>query len=213
MQSISDGPPDLGRGVHDDPPGDRQASAEDEIVRALRQIMQAVDLHSRRLLEEYGLTGPQLVTLREVQRSGRVAATSLARAIHLSAPTLTGILRRLENRGLLSRSREEKDRRVMRVELTDAGREMLDRAPSPLQETFRQGLGSLDAGERLQVLVTLKRVAAMMQADAIPAVPPLLPETHEGARGGEGEEDPASTAFIPSGGDAAPTQRIGSKAP
>jgi DNA-binding MarR family transcriptional regulator len=203
----------LGRGAHDNPAGEGQTSAEDEIVRALRQIMQAVDLHSRRLMEDYGLTGPQLVTLREVQRSGRVAATSLARAIHLSGPTLTGILRRLENRGLLSRSREEKDRRVMRVELTDTGREILDRAPSPLQETFRQGLGFLDAGERLQVLVTLKRVAAMMQTDAIRAVPPLVPETYDAARGGEGEEDPASRAFIPNGGDAAPTQPIGSKAP
>ena len=38
-------------------------SMENQIVAAIRRIMRAVDLHSRRLAEEHGLTGPQLATL------------------------------------------------------------------------------------------------------------------------------------------------------
>lgn len=147
---------------------------EDDIVRSLRQIMRAVDIQSRRLSEEYGLTGPQLVTLREVRRSGRVAASTLARAVHLSGATMTGILRRLENRGLVSRSRGTTDRRTLKVELTDAGGDVVDRVPSPLQDTFRNELEKLEEWELIQILGTLKRVAFMMDATSIPAAPHLV---------------------------------------
>ena len=41
---------------------------EDQIVVAIRQIIRAVDLHSRRLVQAHGLTGPQLAVLQEVSR-------------------------------------------------------------------------------------------------------------------------------------------------
>jgi hypothetical protein len=41
---------------------------EDEIISALRRIVRAVDLHSRRMVEACGLTGPQIVVLREASR-------------------------------------------------------------------------------------------------------------------------------------------------
>ena len=75
---------------------------EDRIVAALWQIIRAVDLHSRRLVERHGLTLPQLTTLRKAAELGNASAGALAGAVHLSQPTLTGILDRLERRSLIT---------------------------------------------------------------------------------------------------------------
>ena len=58
---------------------------EDRIVAAIRRLMRAVDLHSRRLVDEFGLTGPQLATLQEAARLGPVSASALARKSSRSA--------------------------------------------------------------------------------------------------------------------------------
>lgn len=138
---------------------------EDRIAVALRQINHAVDLHSRRLLEEFGLTGPQLATLQAAARLGKVSAGVLAKGVHLSQGTVTGILDRLEHRGLVSRTRDGHDRRNTLISVTDAGHHVLNSAPPPLQERFRKELGQLQDWEQTMMLATLLRIAAMMGAD------------------------------------------------
>lgn len=158
---------------------------EEQVVAALRQIIRAVDLHSRKLLESCGLTGPQLAVLREVRRLEPVPSGALARAVHLSQPTTTGILRRLEKRGLLTRRPGRADRRTVKVELTSDGRQVLAGSPSLLQDRFSQELGRLDEWERLMTLSVLQRVAAMMGAEDLDAAPHLA----SGAAIAESEAD------------------------
>ncbi|MBN1591008.1 MAG: MarR family transcriptional regulator [Pirellulales bacterium] len=146
---------------------------EDRVIAALRRITRAIDLHSRLLLKRCGLTAPQLAALRAIQRLGSISAGTLAREIHLGQATVTGILGRLESRGLVVRARGDRDRRSVLVELTPAGAELIAQAPSPLQERFRQELSRLQEWERTMILATLQRIAAMMDADAIEAAPLL----------------------------------------
>ena len=146
---------------------------EDRIVASLRRIMRAVDLHSRHLREECGLTGPQLATLQELQRQGASSAVELARAVHLSTPTMAGILARLERDGLVSRHRSTVDRRSLSVEATPEAGRVLAGSPSLLQDTFREQLGALAEWERHQLLSSLQRIAGMMDAEALDAAPHL----------------------------------------
>lgn len=147
---------------------------ETQITAAIRRVMRAVDLHSRRLVDEYGLTGPQLATLHETERSGPLTASALARAVHLSGATMTGILNRLEKRGYVERARGEADRRTVMVLITGSGREVLMRAPSLLQDTFRKQLSELQTWERLMMLANLQRIASMMDAEDLDAAPHLV---------------------------------------
>ncbi len=148
---------------------------ENQIVAAIRRIMRAVDLHSRRLAEEHGLTGPQLATLQAAARLGEASAGALARAVHLSGPTVTGILDRLAKRGLLDRARNGQDRRSVTVRLTGDGKDVLATAPSLLQDRFRQELIRLEEWEQTTILATLQRIAAMMDAESLDASPLLVP--------------------------------------
>lgn len=146
---------------------------------ALRRIMRAVDLHSRRLLEDHGLTGPQLVALRELERTDALTPAAIADRVHLSRGTVTGILARLERRGLVARAPSEVDGRSVRISLTDAGRGVLAQAPSLLQERFRRELSTLEDWEQLQLLSTLQRIASMMHAADLDAAPHLVTRSED----------------------------------
>lgn len=150
---------------------------ETSVVASLRQIMRAVDLHSRSLLQSCGLTGPQLAALGEVVERESVSTGDLARALHLSQATVSGIVDRLESRGLLARRRSDGDRRRSEITATPEGASLLGAAPSLLQDQFRQRLESLEEWERLQILASLRRVASLMAADDLDAAPHLVTGT------------------------------------
>lgn len=164
---------------------------------ALRRIMRAVDLHSRQLFEEHGLTGPQLATLRAIAEAGRLSPAAIAERVHLSRPTVTGIASRLFERGLVGRTSSPEDRRSVELSLTDRGRSVLERAPSLLQERFRRRLGTLQEWEHLQLLSTLQRIASMMDATERDPAPP----------GAAPASDPTLNEMLRSGWSLAPPQR------
>ena len=149
-------------------------TVEDEIVVALRRIIRAVDLHSRRLVHEVGLTWPQLATLRAAERLGECTISALARAVHLGQPTLTGIVQRLERAGYVARCRNEQDGRSVKVTITSTGQALLADAPSLLQDRFRNELAGLKDWERFQTLASLQRIAEMMDAETLDASPILV---------------------------------------
>jgi DNA-binding MarR family transcriptional regulator len=147
---------------------------EDHILIAIRRIIRAVDLRSRELLEKSGLTGPQLAALKEVAQAGTISAGDLAKALNVGQPTVTGILERLERRGVLTRARNGEDRRSVDVAVTEEGKRLLASAPPLLQESFRQRLGDLQEWEHTQILATLQRIAAMMEVEELEASPHLV---------------------------------------
>lgn len=183
---------------------------EEEAAIALRRIARAVDRYSHRLLMRSGLTLPQLAALREVERRGQVSASQLARALHLSQPTVTGIVDRLVRRGLVERARGDSDRRTVWVAVTRKGRTALEAAPSLLQDRFLHELRSLDVGQQEVLVKTLQRIADMMDSpesgpapvevlmglpavansDAGPQEPPR--ESVGAAQGGEAERGMAA---------------------
>ena len=108
----------------------------DDVLISLRKIIQSIDLHSRFLVKQVGLTGPQLIILREVLKSGEIPIGKLSKTISLSQATVTGILDRLEKRGLLTRQRSETDRRQVFLQVTQTGKELLKNAPPLMRESF-----------------------------------------------------------------------------
>lgn len=146
-------------------------TTSDSVMIALRKIIQAIDMNSKKLVKRVGLTGPQLVILQEISSLGEVTAGEIARAVSLSQATLTGILERMEKRGLLSRRRSEHDKRRVMVRITDSGKKVLDDAPPLMQEEFVDGFSSLQEWEQNMILSSLQRLVSIMDAKAIQAAP------------------------------------------
>ncbi len=143
------------------------------VLTALRRIIRATDLHSKRLARDVGLTTPQIVVLRAVRDLGEVTTGKLSRHVSLSQGTVTTILDRLENRGLVERYRSASDRRVVHSRLTRQGRTLLRKTPPLLHEKFIEVFGGLSAARQQRIVKTLDEVAAMMGAADLDAAPLL----------------------------------------
>jgi DNA-binding MarR family transcriptional regulator len=165
----------MGRAARNETLKNRPATKSvcDDVLIAIRRIIQSVDLHSKQLVKQFGLTGPQLIVLQEVSQSEEVLASELARAVSLSQPTVTGILDRLEKRGLIVRRRSNRDRRRVPAMITAAGKALLARTPPLMQESFIKQFLGLQSWEQHMILGSLQRLVTMMDARQISAAPIL----------------------------------------
>lgn len=145
----------------------------EHVLVALRRVIRATDLHSKRLSKNAGLTGPQLLIMRTIRELGEVTIGTIADKVSLSQATVTTILDRLEHRQLVYRVRSTRDKRKVHAHLTDSGADILARAPNPLQEQFIKKFQNLHEWEQNMILASLQRVANMMDADDIDASPVL----------------------------------------
>ena len=150
-----------------------ETSYDLKILQSLRRIIRAVDLHSRKLSMQYQITGPQLACLLVVNSHGPLTVSSLARQVYLSPSTIVGILDRLEQKTLVLRKRSSHDRRVVNIEMTETGRNLVDSAPSLLQETLAKALQNLPEKEQVSITGALEKIVALMEAQDIDASPVL----------------------------------------
>lgn len=148
---------------------------EEDVLRSLRRIIRAVDLYSRRLVTQTGVSGPQLICLQQLAGAGPMQTSHLAEAVNLSPATVCGILNRLEQRGLVVRERQLDDRRRVVVSLSEAGQDTVDNAPPSLHDTFIFKLRALPPRERDAIRQTLRQIVRMMSADELDAAPILVP--------------------------------------
>ena len=148
----------------------------DEILRAIRRIVQQIATHSRNLYQHTGLTVTQVLCLNAIARSPdpEVTAAAVSRQIDLRPATLTGILDRLERDGLVVRERRSRDRRKVCLSLTEKGQACVDSLPSPLHDRFLGRLEALPAEERARILASLRLLVEMMDATEVEASPILV---------------------------------------
>lgn len=149
-------------------------SETDRVLVSIRQIIRAVDIHSKRLARETGLSAPQVVVLRAINDLGEVTTRALSRSVSLSQPTVTTILDRLEAKGLVERYRSRKDRRVVHSKLSAEGENTLHAAPPLLQEAFTESFEALSERRRKQIISAIGQLAELMAADELDASPVLI---------------------------------------
>jgi DNA-binding MarR family transcriptional regulator len=139
-------------------------SCDLRIVRALRRISRNIDVQGRALSVQHRVTGPQLACLLEIVAAKVPLTTSgIAKRMNLSTSTVTGILDRLEARGLLKRHRSTVDRRVVLVRLTRRGRVVASTTELPWQAKLARELGSLSARQRNELARCAERIAQLLE--------------------------------------------------
>lgn len=119
-----------------------------EIVDDLRRVLQVVPGQSKKAERATGLTGPQLWAIKVIADYAPIRVSDLAARMYLHPATTVGILDRLEKKGLVARIRSQKDRRGVEVTLTEAGMEVVSRAPmvAGLERLSPRRLKAIDTG-------------------------------------------------------------------
>ena len=95
-----------------------------DFMRMLWALDHALQSASKRMEVSFGLTGPQRLVVRIVGRFPGIAAGRVAGILHVHPSTLTGILKRLEARGMLQRRPDPRDARRALFVLTAKGRKL-----------------------------------------------------------------------------------------
>lgn len=137
----------------------------EEAVQSLRRIVKALHDYATAVEHQIGLTGPQLWALWELSRAGTLSLKALSARMHLDPSTVTGVVDRLQKRGLLARAADPEDRRRVILSLTAAGAETLKGAPHPAQGQLLHALHAMPLAEVEGLNRALKQVASLMEVD------------------------------------------------
>ena len=111
------------------------------------------------------LTGPQIHVVVVLALAGApMPMAELAHRIAASAPTMTGIVDRLERQGLVTRLRDDQDRRVVHIALTEAGHSAFLTLQQDAVEKITNLLGCLNAEERTTFIHLIGRIVEALSA-------------------------------------------------
>jgi DNA-binding MarR family transcriptional regulator len=143
-----------------------------QIFDDLRRVFQVIHEYSRRVERATGLTGPQVWAIRVISEDQPIKISSLARRMYLHVATVVGIVDRLEARKLVRRVRSDKDRRVVHVELTAQGRELVQNAPQVAQWMLIEGLEDLPDRKLKTIQSGMAMMVKILNAHHLP--PQLL---------------------------------------
>ncbi len=133
-----------------------------EAVDDLRRVVQAVYCRSRQVERLADVTGPQAWLLAVLADSGPVTVSELARRMYVGRTPIIKIVDRLENRGLVSRTRSASDRKAIRVVLTHRGMKLAEHIPTATQDQILRGLEQLRERDLKSVSKALKVLAVML---------------------------------------------------
>src|SRR3989449_3528751 len=111
-----------------------------DFMRLLWALDHALQSASKRMESNFGMTGPQRLVMRIVGRFPGIAAGRVAQILHVHPSTLTGILKRLEARGLLQRRADPRDARRALFILTPRGRKLDTVRTGIVEQAVRRGL-------------------------------------------------------------------------
>ena len=147
------------------------------IIKALRQIIHAVEVHSHKLNIDFNITAPQMICLYSLLNSGKITQSELSKQVCMGMSTVNGVIDRLEKKGLVLRQRDIKDRRKVFIHVTKAGKELKKKAPSLLQEPFLKSLRKLSEQDQADIAFSLERVVQLIETNDLNASPNFLHKT------------------------------------
>jgi len=135
-----------------------------EIVGAIRRLIRAVSIDSVKMSRQFSLTAPQSGVLRCLAHNGPISSADLSRELYVTPSNITGIIDRLERKGLVQRIRKEDDRRVTLIQLTDEGRKLSRELPDPIEIRLVAGLSELPEKEVRKLDDSLDKIIDILDA-------------------------------------------------
>ena len=152
-----------------------------DILINIRKIVRSINLESKRIQKDYGVSIPQVLCLNFLYRSAKYQATQreLKTYLNLNPSTVSGIIQRLEKKGLIARLPKLEDKRVANLALTAAGEKILKHIPPLLHERLTLQLTKLDESELESIETMLEKLVQMLQIQAVEAFPVITDEEFE----------------------------------
>jgi DNA-binding MarR family transcriptional regulator len=140
-----------------------------EVLEQFRIIVKSIKRHYQDVERRSHLKGAQLWALAQVAESPGSTVGDLARALAVHQSTASNLLRALQAQGLVTRERQTRDQRQVKLFATRKGLKLLKGAPRPLIGVLQQALSELPPARVHALHGELARVIALMRKKAIAA--------------------------------------------
>ena len=133
-----------------------------EIIYSIRRLMQGSERYTKEINKKYNVSAAQVNCLLALHEYGPLPPSQIAKMILVNSSTVTGIIDRLEQKGLVERQRISQDRRVITIQLTESGKTLAENAPSPIQQKIIDGLKKLNPQEIEHIVNALNMLTNML---------------------------------------------------
>lgn len=132
------------------------------IIFSIRKLIQAGELYSKELSKIHSISAAQLNCLLALFENGSLPPSQIAKHMLVKSSTVTGVVDRLEQKGLVRRVRNSPDRRIVTIELTEAGIQLAENAPPPIQQKIVDGLKKISETEIDEITFALSKLTDML---------------------------------------------------
>jgi DNA-binding MarR family transcriptional regulator len=143
-----------------------QSAQERQFRDVLARVSRGIKGASADGMRQLGVHIGQNFLLEELWREDDLTLGELARRMGVEVPTVTRMTKRMEAAGLLARTTDTRDRRVVRITLTDQGHALREKLPAVLDDVARRALRDLTPDQRDQLIKLLSHVADNMTEPA-----------------------------------------------
>lgn len=144
----------------------------------MRQIVRSINLESKKIQKQYGVSIPQVLCLNFIKESSNYQSTQreIRNYLNLNASTITGIINRLEKKGLIARLPKLGDKRVSNIALTADGQRLLEKLPPLLQDKLTEQLNDLPYDKITRIERALNDLIDLLNIKDLDASPVLTIE-------------------------------------
>ena len=136
---------------------DKMLALDNQFCFALYSASLAMTKAYKPLLDNLGLTYPQYLAMMVLWQKDDLLVKDIGEKLFLDSGTLTPLLKRLEATGMITRTRDEKDERQVRITLTPEGRALKRRARTIPEQVM------CASGQSAQALSTLRNQLALLR--------------------------------------------------
>jgi DNA-binding MarR family transcriptional regulator len=133
-----------------------------EVIFLIRKLIHSAELYTKELNKKYAITSAQLNCLLALLENGPLPPSQIARHMIVNSSTVTGVIDRLEQKGLVRRHRNSPDRRIINIQLTADGKKLAEVAPPPIQQRVVDGLQQMSQRELKQIIISLTKLTKML---------------------------------------------------
>ena len=137
-------------------------------MRVIWALDHAMQERSKAMGTQLGMTSPQRLALRLIDQRPGITSGEVAELLHLDPSTLTGVLQRLEEHEMVTRSRDKADGRRARLQITRAGSALLSQHQHTVESIVRLALGA----EKDKAIRKASGVIERLTAALVAAPPP-----------------------------------------
>ena len=144
-----------------------------DILINIRKIVRSINLESKKIQKDYGVSIPQVLCLKFLHDSENFQANQgeIKSFLQLNSSTVSGIIQRLEKKGLIARLPKSGDKRVTNLVLTAVGQKLLQQIPPLLHDRLNIKLQNLDNSEIESIESVLENLVRMLQIAEVEAGP------------------------------------------